>query len=221
MEIAAVVSTITSAVGGVVSYVGAQRQADALDMAAVSAENEANFQAQLDTNESVAAQAEIEATKASTIFNKNLKAQMDAEARENLASEIADKNATSYLKLSPSVRAFSDVFKAEVDREQSKLTSFDFETGQESYNFYKQAEELDRKSAYAYSQGIAQRGYTLAAGANKATQYRNEANATRTAATVGLATSATGTLGSYANFGGSEMIKSSSNQFARKFFRVT
>lgn len=221
MEIAAIVSTITSAVGGVVSYIGAQRQADALDIAAVDAENRAAFQAQIDTNESVAAQAEIEATKASTIFNKNLKAQMDAEARENLASEIADKNATSYLKLSPSVRAFSDVFKAEVDREQSKLTSFDFESGQESYNFYKQAEELNRKSAYAYSQGIAQRDYTLAAGANKAAQYRNEANATRTSAIVGLATSATGTLGNYATFGGSEMMKSSTNTFARKFYRVS
>jgi hypothetical protein len=221
MEIAAVVSTVLSGVSTVVSYLGAQREADALEVAAVAREQQAQVDAQIDVNNTIAEQNEIQATEAQTIFNRRLQAQIDNEKRDQLASEIARNNAKSYLTLSPNVRSFGDVFKAELQAGQNKLTSFDFESAQSDYGMYKQIEELDRKANYNYMVGMSKRDFTLAAGRNEAIQYRNEAAATRSAAQVGLVTGIAGTATSFIQ--GGSMVKDmglKEGNIARKFYRV-
>ena len=221
MEIALVVSTIASAASTVVNYLGAQREADMLEQAADRKELQTKVDAQIDVNNTVAEQNEIEATKAQTIFNKRLQAQIDTEKREQLASEIAKNNAKSYLTLSPNVRSFGDVFKAEVAAGQNKLTSFDFESSQSSYGMYKQIEELDRKSDYSYMVGMSKRDFTLAAGANEAYQLRNEAEATRSAANIELLAGIAGTATSYVSGGAAvKDMGLKENNLARKFYRV-
>lgn len=186
MEIAAVVSVIASGVSTVVSYIGAQRQADALEQQAAAKIEEGKVQAQLDVNDTVAQTSALAAQQQEQVFNQKLAAQVAAEKRELLASEMAKERGANYLKLDKSARSFADVFKAEIDREEDKLASFDFETGQESYSYYKAAEEIDRKAAYTYSQGMAKRDFTLAKFNNESAALQNEANNTRFNANINL-----------------------------------
>jgi hypothetical protein len=201
MEVAAIVSVVASGVSTVVSYIGAQRQAQSLDYAAQAKRQEGEVQAQLDVNDTVAETDALSAQRQQTIFNQKLAASVAAEKRDALAKDIADKRGSNYLKLDKSARSFADVFKAEIDREEDKLASFDFQAGQESYSYYKQAEEIDRKASYAYSQGMAKRDYTLAKFNNEASALESEAANTRFNANVNLLTGIATTGASYATLG--------------------
>ena len=224
MEIAAIVSVVASGVGTAVSYIGAQRQAQALDYAAQAKRQEGEVQAQLDVNDTVAETDALSAQRQQAIFNQKLAASIAAEKRDALSKEIAETRGSNYLKLDKSARSFSDVFKAEIDREEDKLASFDFQTGQESYSYYKQAEEIDRKASYAYSQGMAKRDYTLAKFNNEALSLESEAENTRFNANINLLTGIATTAASYASFG-SKLGGPTGDQFKTKvgksFFRYS
>ena len=81
---------------------------------------------------------------------------------------------------------FEDVFKSEETLAYDKLASFDFDAGQANYGYSKQAGEVVRQSGQAYALGQADRAMTLSAAANQATQFKNQASATRTAAVGSL-----------------------------------
>jgi hypothetical protein len=77
----------------------------------------------------------------------------------------------------------------------NQLASFDFDASESSYQYNLQAGEAGRKRNLAWSQGLAQRDLTLHSAANKATQFRNQADNTRLSAVGTLV----GGLGSAAN----------------------
>ena len=220
MEIAAVVSTVLSGVSTVVNYMSAQSQVKQLENEAIKARQEGEVQAQIDVNNTVNEQNALIAEKSATQFNQAVAADKRyTDLKENIA-ETRRKMDTGFLKLDSSQRKFGDVFASEEKIAFDKVLAADYAGAQTDYEFYKASEEIDRKADYVYKQGMAQRDYTLAKFENQALTYENEAAATKSAATANAIAGIAGTAGSYFTLGSSEMIKSSSNTFARKFFRV-
>lgn len=224
MEIAAVISTIASAASGVVNYISAQNQAKQLDNEAIKARQEGEVQAQIDVNNTVNEQNALIAEKSATQFNQAVAADKRYTDLKESIAETRRKMDTGFLKLDSSQRKFGDVFASEEKIAFDKILSMDYAGAQKDYEFYKGIEEVDRKADYVYSQGMAQRDYTLAKFENQALTYENEAEATRSSAKMQALASVAGTASSYFTLGSSEMIKSGTgfgSNFARKFYRVT
>ena len=224
MEIAAVVSTVLSGVSTVVNYMSAQSQIKQLEDQATRTRQEGEVQAQIDVNNTVNEQNALIAEKSATQFNQAVAADKRYTDLKESIAETRRKMGVGFLKLDSSQRKFGDVFASEEKIAFDKILSMDYAGAQKDYEFYKAAEEIDRKADYVYSQGMAQRDYTLAKFENQAITYENEAAATKSAATANAIAGIAGTAGSYFTLGSSDMIKSGTgfgSNFARKFYRVT
>lgn len=223
MEIAAVVSTVLSGVSTVVNYMSAQSQIKQLEDQATRARQEGEVQAQIDVNNAVNEQNALIAEKSATQFNQAVAADKRYKDLKESVAETRRKMGAGFLKLDSSQRKFGDVFASEEKIAFDKILSMDYAGAQKDYEFYKAAEEIDRKADYVYSQGMAQRDYTLAKFENQAITYENEAAATKSAATANAIAGIAGTAGSYFTLGSSDMIKSGTgfgSTFARKFYGV-
>ena len=194
LAITAIVSTLGS---GVVSYVGAQRNAKAQEYAADAAEAQGRYNAVIASNNAQGRVNDLAFQESQLALGKNIEMQKAERERILINQKINADLAKTKNIFATQGGTFEDVFKSEETLAYDKLASFDFDAGQASYGYIKQAGEVGRQSGLAYALGQADRAMTLSAAANQATQFRNQASATRTAAVGNLL----GSVASAANTG--------------------
>ena len=188
------ISAVATAASGVVSYVGAQRNAKAQEYAADAAEAQGNYNAVIASNNAQGRVNDLAFQESQLALGKNIEMQKAERERVLINQKINTDLAKTKNMFATQGGTFEDVFKSEETLAYDKLASFDFDAGQANYGYSKQAGEVVRQSGQAYALGQADRAMTLSAAANQATQFRNQASATRTAAAGNL-------LGSMASAG--------------------
>jgi len=188
------ISAVATAASGVVSYVGAQRNAKAQEYAADAAEAQGNYNATIASNNAQGRVNDLAFQESQLALGKNIEMQKAERERVLINQKINTDLAKTKNMFATQGGTFEDVFKSEETLAYDKLASFDFDAGQANYGYSKQAGEVVRQSGQAYALGQADRAMTLSAAANQATQFRNQASATRTAAAGNL-------LGSMASAG--------------------
>ena len=182
----AVISMVSTAASGAVSYVGAQRNAKAQEYAADAAEAQGRYNATIASNNAQGRVNDLAFQESQLALGKNTEMQKAERERILINQKINTDLAKTKNMFATQGGTFEDVFKSEETLAYDKLASFDFDAGQASYGYFKQAGEVGRQSGQAYALGQADRAMTLSAAANQATQFRNQASATRTAAVGGL-----------------------------------
>jgi hypothetical protein len=171
------------------------QNAAAQDMAADAAEAQGQYDAQIDVNNARAA-ADQEAFKQSVAeANKFRDLEANQRKRVALAKKLDADLATKEISMASTYGTFEDTFKAYDMDASNQLASFDFDASESSYQYNLQAGEAGRKRNLAWSQGLAQRDLTLRSAANRATQFRSQADNTR----LGAVGTLVGGLGSAAN----------------------
>jgi|TARA_R110002050_G_scaffold120923_1_gene239205 hypothetical protein len=183
LAVTAIVSTLAS---GAVSYVGAQRNAKAQEYAADAAEAQGNYNATIASNNAQGRVNDLAFQESQLALGKNIEMQKAERERVLINQKINTDLAKTKNMFATQGGTFEDVFKSEETLAYDKLASFDFDAGQANYGYSKQAGEVVRQSGQAYALGQADRAMTLSAAANQATQFRNQASATRTAAAGSL-----------------------------------
>jgi|TARA_R110000764_G_scaffold87279_1_gene168087 hypothetical protein len=181
--VTAIASTLAS---GAVSYVGAQRNAKAQEYAADAAEAQGNYNATIASNNAQGRVNDLAFQESQLALGKNIEMQKAERERILINQKINTDLAKTKNMFATEGGTFEDVFKSEETLAYDKLASFDFDAGQANYGYSKQAGEVVRQSGQAYALGQADRAMTLSAAANQATQFRNQASATRTAAVGSL-----------------------------------
>jgi hypothetical protein len=190
------ISAVATAASGVVSYVGAQRNAKAQEYAADAAEAQGNYNATIASNNAQGRVNDLAFQESQLALGKNIEMQKAERERVLINQKINTDLAKTKNMFATKGGTFEDVFKSEETLAYDKLASFDFDAGQANYGYSKQAGEVGRQSGQAYALGQADRAMTLSAAANQATQFRNQASATRTAA-VGNLLGSMASAGSY------------------------
>ena len=190
------ISAVATAASGVVSYVGAQRNAKAQEYAADAAEAQGNYNATIASNNAQGRVNDLAFQESQLALGKNIEMQKAERERILINQKINTDLAKTKNMFATEGGTFEDVFKSEETLAYDKLASFDFDAGQANYGYSKQAGEVVRQSGQAYALGQADRAMTLSAAANQATQFRNQASATRTAA-VGNLLGSMASAGSY------------------------
>jgi hypothetical protein len=191
MEVAIIATLLSTAV----SYRAAEQNAAAQDMAADAAEAQGQYNAQINVNNAVDAVAQENFKASAAEANKFRDLEANQRKREALAKKLDADLATKEISMASTYGTFEDTFKAYDMDASNQLASFDFDASESSYQYNLQAGEAGRKRNLAWSQGLAQRDLTLHSAANKATQFRNQADNTRLSAVGTLV----GGLGSAAN----------------------
>lgn len=191
MEVAIIATLLSTAV----SYRAAEQNAAAQDMAADAAEAQGQYNAQINVNNAVDAVAQENFKASAAEANKFRDLEANQRKRVALAKKLDADLATKEISMASTYGTFEDTFKAYDMDASNQLASFDFDASESSYQYNLQAGEAGRKRNLAWSQGLAQRDLTLHSAANKATQFRNQADNTRLAAVGTLV----GGLGSAAN----------------------
>ena len=191
MEVAIIATLLSTAV----SYRAAEQNAAAQDMAADAAEAQGQYNAQINVNNAVDAVAQENFKASAAEANKFRDLEANQRKREALAKKLDADLATKEISMASTYWTFEDTFKAYDMDASNQLASFDFDASESSYQYNLQAGEAGRKRNLAWSQGLAQRDLTLHSAANKATQFRNQADNTRLSAVGTLV----GGLGSAAN----------------------
>jgi len=181
--VTAIASTLAT---GAVSYVGAQRNAKAQEYAADAAEAQGRYNATIASNNAQGRVNDLAFQESQLALGKNIEMQKAERERVLINQKINTDLAKTRNMFATQGGTFEDVFKSEETLAYDKLASFDFDVGQASYGYFKQTGEVGRQSGQAYALGQADRAMTLSAAANQATQFRNQASATRTAAVGGL-----------------------------------
>lgn len=167
-------------------YVGAQRQAKAMEQSAKSAEEMGKYNAQIAVNNMVGEQGDIAyARRAEELKKAQIlqKAQME---RKSLTSDIAQQVAAQKVKAPTFGGTFSTVFAAKEQEGYDRLAAFDFGVSQETAALSASIMDADRQLGYSYQRGMADRDLTLRTAANQATQFRNKASSIRTQAFADL-----------------------------------
>ena len=194
---AAPIAIALTAISGLISYRAAQQNADAQDMAADAAEAQGQYDAQIDANNATDA-VNQEIFKASAAeANKFRDLEANQRKRVALAKKLDADLATKEISMASTYGTFEDTFKMYDMDANNQLASFDYDASESSYQYNLQVGEAGRKRNLAWSQGLAQRELTLASAANRATQFRNQADNTRLSGLGQLAGAAASTASAY------------------------
>lgn len=176
------IAIATTLASGAVQYHGAQQTAKAQEYAADAAEAQGKVNAQIDVNNMVDATAQENFKQSAAEANKFRDLEAIQRKRVALSRKLDADLAKERISLSSSYGTMEDVFRSYDMAANNELASFDFDASASSYQYNIQAGEAGRKRNLAWDTGLAQREFTLASAANTATQYRNQAANTRTAA---------------------------------------
>ncbi len=201
IEGALIASAISSAAGGVVSYIGAQNTAKAQEYAAEAAIQQGKVNAQIDVNNMVGAMDQQNFEASQQTYNKSVALQQASKERADLNKQLNQALASSKVKRGGDFQSnYSDVFKSEANEAYSQLASFDFGTSQTSYGFNRAITETTRQRNIAEAQGLSARDFTLASAQNQATQFRNAAKQSKLQSYAGLAEGAAGVASAYTGY---------------------
>lgn len=174
------------AVGAVVSYMGAQREAEAQRMAAESAIAMGKYNAQIDVNNMVAEQNDIRYRESALTLKKNQQLQKAEFGREDLIKKNRRELAQGKVAMRSFGGTYSDVLRSAEKESFNNLARFDFASSQETAGLSSQIADTDRQLGYAYQRGMSSRDLTFRTAANTAVQFRNQASQTSLAGTASL-----------------------------------
>ena len=167
------------AVGAVVSYMGAQREAEAQRMAAEAAIAMGKYNAQIDVNNMVAEQNDIRYKESALALKKNQTLQANQYKREDLIKKNRRELAQGKVAMRSFGGTYSDVLRSAEKESFNNLARFDFASSQETAGLSSQIVDTDRQLGYAYQRGMDARNLTLRTAQNNAVQFRNQASQTK------------------------------------------
>ena len=186
------------AISTATQYIGAQRQAKAMEYSAQAAEEMGRYNAQVDVNNMVAEQGDIAYARRAEELKKAQALKSAEMERKAITSELKEKVAAKRVAMPTFGGTFSDVLRASEKVGYDRLAAFDFGVSQETAALSSSIRDADRQLAYSYQRGMASRDLTLRTAANQATQFRNKASSIRTQAFANLA-SGVASMGSFAS----------------------
>ena len=175
-----VIAIAASAASGLVSYMGAQRQAQAAEYSADAA------RAQADVNSKIAfqrRQAEAQdATFQAGVQDYNKQVTIAEFGRKELAFEdkVQELNATFANNAFSTQGSFSDLFNAKQSEFNLAANNLYSETAQKSFNYDAQSDLLTNQANRSLTLGSYESKNVLYAGANRANAFENQASAART-----------------------------------------
>ena len=188
----AYISSALTAASGAVSYMGAQRQAQALEYQADAAEAQAKVNSTIAYQQRQAQAQDAQYQAGIADYNKNSTVAEFGRVQEAQASFINNAFSTQ--------GSFEDVFNA-------KEASFNLAAGElasgyseKGYQFGEQADLARASGSRSLSLGRYESANVLQAGANVATSYKNQAGAARASgigSLIGAGATAAGTMAPY------------------------
>lgn len=175
------------AVGTLISFVGARREAQAQEQAAEAAIAMGKYNAQIDVNNMVGEQNDIryeqsatELKKAQTLKSNEFK-RVDLEKKNR--RELASSKAFSQNYGGSAV----DLFRSQELESYNNLAKFSFESSQSTAELSSGIADSSRQLGYAYQRGMDARNLTLRSAQNTATQFQNQASQTKLSSYANLA----------------------------------
>lgn len=190
---AAIASAIFSAASGAVQYVGAQRQAKAMEYNAQAVQNQAEYNAVVARNNALAEQQQVDFQ--STVVQANKRKLLEDSQRELTQYRKKSKQefAAAEVKFGYG-GTFNDVLDAYEQDAFEKELSFLGEMESGLTSAFLQEEEYGRQSKLIAQQGDIRAQNILLGGRNEANNLRNQAGNVRTAGFASM-------LGSFAQAG--------------------
>jgi len=190
---ALIISAIASAASGVVSYVGAQRQAKAMEYNAEAVQNQAEYNAQIERNNALAQSQQADFDKSVVIANKNRAIQEAETERQILQKKAKTELAAVDVKFGygGTFNSYMDSLEDDAFEQELALSAGLADT---TMSAYMQANEQTRMSKLYHQRGETAARNTLFSGQNQANNLRNQAGNTRTAGFASM-------IGSFAQAG--------------------
>ena len=168
-------ATALALVGTAMSVKGQLDAAKAAEDAAKAAEEQAKYNAQVAVNNMVGNQNDLAFQESAAALENKVgmqQAQVERKAlRQKLTGELGKVRSRPTFGGS-----YTDIFKAAQAQADTQLAEFDFGASQKTYAGFKQYQDFGRQMGLAYSLGMSNRDMTLSEGANKAYQFRVQAN---------------------------------------------
>ena len=168
-------ATAIGLVGTAISVKGQLDEAKALENAAIAAEEQAKHNAQVAVNNMVGNQNDLAFRESAAALDKKIGMEQSQVERKALRQKLTGELGT--VRARPTFGgSYTDIFKSAQAQADTQLAEFDFEASQKTYEGFKQYQDFGRQMGLAYSLGMADRDMTLSEGANKAYQFRVQAN---------------------------------------------
>lgn len=194
MEVA-IASAILSAASGAVQYVGAQRQAKAMEYNAQAVQNQAEYNAVVARNNALAERQTVDFQNSVEVANRNRLIQKSEDNLRILRREADVELAQAEVRFGYG-GTFSDYMDSLENDAFEKELSFVTELADETTSSYLRMGELDRQATLITQQGEIQARNALLGGQNQANNLRNQAGNVRVAGFANM-------LGSFAQAGSS------------------
>lgn len=176
------IAIAASLASGAVGYLGAQRQASAMDAQAKSAENMAAYNATVARSNAQGQAQDLQYQSGVNRFNKQL-------SQENTARQLRVSDQKKRISLArkeaSGVRrgaldySFSDVLRSEALLEDQRVSDAFYQTGQESAQFNTQSQLNELMANRAIETGRTQAGIIKAEGQNRSMSLRSQADSAR------------------------------------------
>lgn len=194
MEVA-IASAILSAASGAVQYVGAQRQAKAMEYNAQAVQNQAEYNAVVARNNALAERQTVDFQNSVEVANRNRLIQKSEDNLRILRREADVELAQAEVRFGYG-GTFNDYMDSLENDAFEKELSFVTELADETTSSYLRMGELDRQATLITQQGEIQARNALLGGQNQANNLRNQAGNVRVAGFADM-------LGSFAQAGSS------------------
>ena len=179
--IASAVSAAASVAGGVVSYVGAQRQAKALEYQAESAEAQAKVNSQIAYQQRQAQQQDAQYQAGVADLNKNMAVAEFGRKQVAFTNEVEEERASFTNNAFSTQGSFEDIFNSQ--EKSYNLAAGELAAGysEKTYQLGSQSNLATESGRRSLELGRYEAQNVLFGGENQATSYRNQAGAARTA----------------------------------------
>jgi hypothetical protein len=197
---AAVAYALLTAASGAVQYIGASRQAKAMEYNAQAVQNQADYNAAVARNNALAEQQTVDFQNTVEVANRNRLLQKSEQDLEIIRKQAKSELAQTEYRFGYG-GTFNDYIDSLADDAFQKEQSYISELADETTSAYLRMGELDRQSVLINQQGEVQARNILLGGQNQANNLRNQAANTRVAGFADM-------LGSFAQAGmGYESMK--------------
>lgn len=193
MAQAAIVAAALSAVSGGVQYIGAQRQARAMEYNAEAVKNQAEYNAVVARNNAQAEQQAVDFENSVEVANRNRLLQKSQQELKSIRKQAKSELAQTETRFGYG-GTFNDYIDSLADDAFQQELGYVSELADETTSAYLRMGELDRQSVLIGQQGETRARNILLGGANQANNLRNQAGNVRVAGFANM-------LGSFAQAG--------------------
>jgi len=184
---------IASVLSGGAQYIGAQRQARAMEYNAQAVQNQAEYNAAVTRNNALAEQQTVDFQNSVEVANRNRLLQKSEQDLEIIRKQAKSELAQTEYRFGYG-GTFNDYIDSLADDAYQKEQSYISELADETTSAYLRMGELDRQSVLINQQGEIQARNILLGGQNQANNLRNQAGNVRVAGFANM-------MGSFAQAG--------------------